>query len=502
MITINDISETKPKFYRRTPINRWGNIGLVEIPQEKFLCELDPLSHDVNNPLIYENITKLVPRKDYAGRPILDENGQPQMMVTEIDIERVCIPIQKVIETKHTTNITANQTKIKNIKRNPSEEDENIYVDIKNGWITKNMETCKYQFIKSVNTVGDGAVCIILHNNKVSYKVFSYLYGDVLHPIFDKYDNISIFGREYTVYDYSKKENIPYLDVWDKKNLYTYKYSLNEEDKVYQPIAWDEKDNYNTIISDIESEGWELVSYAAHGFNEVPISYLKRDSGACWSAVQDLIDKLEIALSQLAENNKSYAFRIMKIKGGFEIQGDIKGQARAILLDEQAEAGFMEKADASETFKLQIDNLFENIKLGSFIVIPPEINGDTSGVTVKILYSPSQEKGIEDINFFNKSIDDIFRIFKHALGIEKGNITGYDRSEIRADLSVYIPQNEYERQRCLEIGVRNGFLSHESAAEQNTEYGNPDEKRRLIAQDKYETEMETDRQRSQLVGNI
>lgn len=507
MITVDDIYGTKPRFYRRLYTSGLGGMkNRYEVFQEEFLSELDPSGHKINDPTIYENIIKRVPRKNAYGEELKDETGNTVMTITEIPIERVSVPLQEVIKTKQVSNITAEPTKFVHLKMNPNDKEHEIFVDLKNGWATKNMETAKYEFINSIKCTGDAAFCAIIYNNEYSYKVFSRLNGDTLHPIFDSLGNLKLFGRGYTIYDYSKQEDVPCLDIWDDKYLSTYKYSVDiEGDDINSniKIGWDDKDSFVQKSIDVnDQDGWILVDRKLHGFSRIPIVYQKDEIGACWSPVQDLIDKLELALSQLAENNKSYAFRIMIIKGGFNIQGDLKGQARAIMLDdEKSDAKFLEKADASDSFELQLKTTLQHILLGSFTVVPPEINGDISGVAVKILYSPAFEQGIKDINMFNKSMDDIIKLFKEGYGLEQGNIAGYKSLAIRGDMMPYIPQNEYEKQQNLTLGVQNGYLSKESASDQNTTYSSPDEKQRLVNQDNYQSELEANNQRTQLVGN-
>jgi hypothetical protein len=102
---------------------------------------------------------------------------------------------------------------------------------------------------------------------------------------------------------------------------------------------------------------------------------------------------------------------------------------------------------------------------------------------------------------FNKSMDDIIKLFKEGYGLEQGNIAGYKSLSIRGDMMPYIPQNEYEKQQNLTLGVQNGYLSKESAADQNTTYSSPDEKQRLVNQDNYQSELEANNQRAQIVGN-
>ncbi len=131
---------------------------------------------------------------------------------------------------------------------------------------------------------------------------------------------------------------------------------IPDNDIEYKPdakyIVWDSETFQPRPANENEFDGWRIVQEPTpHGFSSIPIVYLKDEKGACWSPVQHLIDKLEMALSQLFENNKSYAFRIMVVKGGVNIVGDLKGHARAMAFkDKDGDAKFMEKADASSSF--------------------------------------------------------------------------------------------------------------------------------------------------------
>ena len=500
MIKVEDIEAIKPKFYRS---ESGGN--KVEIQQKTFLDELDPRGHIINNPLIYENIVKRIPRKDRNGEDMLDANGNMIFDYIEVPIERVSIPMQSVIKTKHVANITANKLKFVHLSNNPSQEEKNSFIDFKNGWVTKNLETAKFEFADSIASVGDAAFCAIINKGKFRYRVFSILNGDTLHPVFDDLGDVRVFGRGYTKYDYTKKETVSCLDIWDDTNLTTFvSSSNNDSENKFDSFFWDEKDDFKLKIdANGIDNSWEMVSSKRHGFERCPITYYQDPSGACWSNVQHLIENLEYALSQLGENNKSYAFRILAIKGGFEIQaedeGTRKGQARAILLDENSDAKFLDKADASSSFELQLRTTLQHILLGSFTVVPPEINGDISGVAVKILYSPAYEKGTEDVNKLNKSIDDIVSLFKFGYGLELGQSAQFNKLNVRGDLTVFIPQNEYELTQILTLGVQNKFISIESAID-SCDRTSPDEVDRLTKQEKMLADMEANAARQQLVG--
>lgn len=503
-ITSNQISDTHERFYRTLP-NRtlpdrvFGNINPFrhEVYQSEFLAQLDTAGHNINDPTYYENIYRKQPKIDSKGNEI-----KGQYEIKEEEIERVSIPIQRIILNKHLTHLAGENIKFVQHNINPSDRERETFVNFKQGWAKKNMETAKFEFMRSVKATGDGAFCAVMTNGIFSYRVFSVLNGDKLHPIKDFHGNLRIFGRSFSQYDFGRREEVPYMEVWDDQYYTLLSYDTEyKSDRQY--IVWDSETFLPRKAEEDEFDGWRVVKpQVLHGFNSIPIEYLKDKNGACWSPVQHLIEKLEMAISQLFENNKSYAFRIMVVKGGVNIVGDLKGHARAIAFkDKDGDAKFMDKADASSSFELQLNNTLRFIELGSFIVLPPEkLNGDLPGVTIKILYSPAIEQGLNDKHFYNKSIDRIVELFKEGYGIEQGKPSDYSKLDIRGDIQIYIHQNDNETMSNLVLGVQAGFTSRETASEISP-YSAADELSRLNKQKEQDMEDDAKSERIKLVGS-
>lgn len=497
-ITPDEIYGIRERFYRNLP-----NRGITcnkplrkEVFQSEFLSELDPDGHKINDPTYYEDIKKEM--------PVLDENNEPtgRKRLVEVPIERVSVPLQKVILQKHLTHLCGNEVNFIHHNLNPTDTQAQTFIRFKQGWKKRNMETAKFEFCQSIKATGDGAFCAVMDNKAFSYRVFSYLKGDGLHPIRDSKGNLRLFGRSFTAYDFARKEDVPYMEVWDGKYCTLLTYSTDST--TGRSITWDSKTFDFTIHNGLDSDGWVIAEEPKlHGFRNIPIVYLKCEEGACWSAVQDLIDKLELALSQLFENNKAYAFRIMVVKGDVEIQGDLKGQARAMLFNnDEGDAHFMEKADASSSFELQLKETLKYILMGSFTVLPPETpQGDLPSVTIKIMYSPAIEQGLNDKNFYNRSIDSIISLFKEGYAMEKGNsVSDFEKLDIRGDMSIYVHQNDSETINNLVMGVTSGFTSIETAQEHSI-YSAEDEPNRLQKQKEQEIQDERDAITSPQPGN-
>lgn len=487
MIKTDQIYGTKERWFRRLP-NIYGidsRYNRMEVFQSEFLSQLDPAGHLINDPNYYENIIKV--KEIDITRP--DGTTTKEKQMVEEQIERVSIPLQQVILEKHLTHLCGENMRFTLNKTDPTESESRTFIDLKQGWEKRNMETAKYEFCKSVKATGDGAFCAYMDKGTAAYKVFSVANGDKLHPIRDFHGKLRVFGRSFSAYNYEKQEEMIYMEVWDDLYYTLLTYSTKGEGSHYQ---WDTDTFLPSSVPGNDPDGWEtVIAPKRHGFSSIPIVYLKDENGACWSGVQHLIDKFEMALSQLFENNKAYAFRIMAIKGGFEIQGDLKGQARAILFnDNEGDAEFLDKADASSSFELQLKETLKYILMGSFTVLPPETPaGDLPGVTIKIMYSPAIEQGLNDKNFFNSSFDKIVSLFKEGYGIEMGAISEYKTLDARGDIRIYIHQNDAEVTNNLVLGTQAGFTSKETATEQSI-YSSADEINRLRKQKDQEIEDE------------
>lgn len=489
------IQQTRPKFYRQLPNFGFSTQNRVEVPQATFLAELDPNGHAINDRMYYQDIVK--------EQPILDNDGNDtgKKRIVTVPIERVSTAMQFVILEKQTTHICGDKLKFINHNLKPNEADQDLFIQFKQGWEKKNMETAKYDFVRSIKATGDGAFCASLDKGKFGYRVFSIANGDKMHPIYDDKGKLRVFGREYTAYDYTTQENVPRMEVWDDEFVTVLSYNT-EYDKSKGSIAWDSIRFKHKYINESEFDGWQVYQPPTkHGFTRIPIVYLKDEMGACWSPAQHLIDKLDLALSQLFENNKHYAFRIMVIKGDVAIQGDLNGHARAMMFDDKdGHADFMQQADASTSFDLQLKEIVKHIQLASFTVFNTEnISGDVSGVALKIRYSPAIEKAINDRNFLNASIDEIVELFKEGYGVEKGNVLGYNKLDLRGEIQIYIHQSDTETYNNMVLGVNSKTLSRETASEV-LPHSAADEMARLEKQKKQDMEDELEMERFALLG--
>lgn len=409
------------------------------VSQDDFLREYNPSGH------------KIWDKNYYMDRLKKDDQNRTYVHY----VERNAFAFQSVIVTKRLTHLWGNPIKFTNSSANPTEDQDAFMRDFKQGWAKKNMEEGLFACGKSELITGDAAICFYLDKGNIGYKTFSYQNGEVLYPHYDRFTGkLRTFGRQYKSYENDGVTLVnEFLDVWDDKNVTTYQRSNNLKTKVKALIGID---------------GWVMVgSPKPHGFKEIPVAYKRNSIGACWSLAQDSIDKYELGVSNLSENNKAYAFRILFLKGE-QVNAVSGGDGGVGLItgDKDSEAKFLERADASASFELQLKILRQNIFTNSFSVEPPEVKGgDLPGVTIKLLYSPAVEKAMEEAKEWNYFIDKCVSLFKYGYGMELGKSAQYEALDVRGEIVPYVHQNNMEIQTILNGAVTSGVLSKQTAAE-------------------------------------
>jgi hypothetical protein len=405
------------------------------LTQSDFLREYDVNSHKINSMRYYPN-------------PIAkDDEGKYYAKVKT----RVAVAYQRRIHTKRTTALTGNNANIRLI-----EGSQESLETFRKGWELKNMETAIHGEISADGKVGDAAVCHYISNGKYGWRLFSYETGDTLYPLYDPMTGkLAVFGRRYVVTDEEGKPTV-YLDVWDER--YYIRYRQPREDE--KPVAID---------------GWVIDSpMERHGFPFLPISY-DRYGEPFWAASQRGIEGQENALSQLAENNMAYALRILYSFGEeMDMQSTVDGTPLRIdSPDPNARVGFLEPADASNSFSLQLKENNKNIYADSFTVETPEIKSgsDMSSLTVKMLFADAYLKALDDAAHFQPFIDSMVECFQYGYFLEIGRPSEANTFKVKAELFPYIFQSEAEAINGIVQLKGIGALSRQSASEMAYEYG-------------------------------
>jgi hypothetical protein len=435
---------------RNIPNSMEGILMYDVMTQADFMREFSPSGHKINDPVYYPNRIKYE-----------EKDGKRRFF--EERVVRCSFPFQTIIAIKHLCHLCGNDIQFELSTPKEKPEDTDLFFEFWQGWLMKNMEVVWYEAAKSAKITGDCAIAFYLKGGKVFAKNLSYMKRDVLYPHYDEVTGkLKLFARTYSDYDEDNKEITKWCEVWDDQFLYRYKQGTGLYDRAKASV----KEVFGL-------DGYELVDRELHNFSRIPIVYHRVDDGACWSPGQDSIDKYELAVSHLCQNNMAYAFPIMYLKGDeIEIEGDLYGAVKAITMGKEDDGGFLEKPDASSSFEIQLKILLQNIFTGTFTVLPPDVkSGDLPGVAIKLLYSPAVEKAMADAKEFNPFIDDMVKLFIEGYGIEKGKSTKYGNLSIFGWIKPYVHQNDTELFANASSGVQNGYLSKKSASEIATRLG-------------------------------
>lgn len=434
------------------------------VSQGQFIREYYTSGHLINDPTYYPDRIKY------------DEDKK--QFFTE-KVVRCAFPLQMIITSQHLVHISGNDVRHELTDSDNNEEKQELFLRWQKGWLDENIETRLYYFYKSSYIVGEAALLFYLKDKKMYTKNLSFLNGDTLYPHYDSITGkLDAFARKFSDYDEENNEYVQWLEVWDEKYLRRYRRDVQ---------------GFRGAVTKVKElfglDGWVLVDEDLHGFERVPVTYHRREEGACWSFVQDAIDKYELAVSYLCQNNMAYAFPIMVLQGdNVEVQGDIYGQVKAITADKESSIKYLERSDNTAAFELQLNTLLRQIFLGAFAVMPPEVrSGDLPGVAIKLIYSPSLDRAMVDAKEFDHVIDDTNELFTYAYGIQEEKSTQFKSLNILSYIVPYIHQNTAELINNLVQAKSSGILSAETASEQTT-YGKNCEFAKITAEAKQEQE--------------
>lgn len=443
----------------------------VIMTQADFLREHDVNAHKINS------------MKYWPNAIMKDKGGKVAAKIRS----RIAVAFQERILVKRLVTLTGNNVDLKLANSKRSKKDQDMLNLFREGWDVHNMETCLYQAIKADGKTGDCAVNFYMANGKVGWRVFSYDSGDILYPHYDPMTGkLAVFGRRYSVRDSNNNESVEYLDVWD--------------DTYYRRYKFDKK-GIKGAVSKVKDfvglDGWSIDQMPVpHNFERIPIAY-DRYGEPFWANSQDAIDLYELTVSQLAENNQAYALRILYLLGGeMELQTNVDGTPSIINSAEpNAKVGFLEPADSSKSFELQLQILEKSIMRNSFASETPELKSgsDLSSPTIRMMMMDSYQKAQDDALHFQPFLDDIVELFKYGYGIESSRISDFNTLNLKAEIFPYVFMSETEVVSNIVQSVSIGALSKRSASEMlyDLGYGVISEYDRLLEQS-----------RDELVGNV
>jgi hypothetical protein len=421
------------------------SIRYQRVTQDQFLTELDPRSHEINNPVIYpDKVIKSV---------VKNSDGEDVEQTTITEIARVSVSLQSMIATKQCVHLWAKPPKFTSKRGSDAEK----FIRYKEYWTQRNAQSAIYLMAKSALTTGDGAICWFFNSKKeLNYKVWSYKDGDMLIPVYKEngIDMDKFIRRYYSIPDGS---NV----AVDTVDIYS--------DTTYVQLI-------------LKGTKWVVsIPERTHGFSQIPVSY-HREPDVAWGAGQDLIDKIERLLSDMRESNAYFAFGIMFLSGGdIRVMPPKSSQGKLIISDDyNANAKFLEQKDLSPALKFEYDQYTKQLyRTTGTVVIEPEIlkGGDQSGAYIKNLYNDAIQYAMDAKPRWQPVLEKVVSIVKEGLEVEDNNID-FRQLTVISDIDIYVPMNIAEEIRLVNESLTAKTISQETASQTNY-ISTPDEYERI-----------------------
>lgn len=419
------------------------------VSQHTFEKELDPNSHDV---LFDENIPSLcvkVANNDFR----------------EVKYKRMSVPIQRMIKNKQVMHLTANPMQFTLMDVNPDDKMQENFITFKQYWELRNQDGMKVKMVNAQKSYGDaGLLYYFDYDGRIKSRLLSYNDGYTLCPHDDKN------GERILECVYYMKNDVEYLDCYDKQYMHSYIKESDVEDE-------------NLI------QGWKYLGAEEHGFSEIPL--ITKRGNVAWNDIQPIIEAYEELYNIFNAIQKRFGWGIFYVKGKFkETTKKIAGSVvlNDTSIDGKGDAKFLTPPTPQGTIDT-LNLMLESIQLGSSttFLLPKDVkmSGDISGIAIMLTQSLDMENALQGVIEWQNVADKMVRLFKEGLAKELVNkkenptaVTDFAKMDINAKFKVWRPLNEYEYNQMVTMLLGAGVLSQESAIELNT-FSKPDEKKRI-----------------------
>lgn len=342
--------------------------------------DLDPQGHKVMNPLYRRD--KWVKVQDQESEGVYDvsegqEGGRVGCKI--VKVERIPLAIQRLIVERAVSFAFGNDVDLNATPEQGTKEQEvlnavlRVMKDVKirsanrkvgrSVFSTKEVAELWYTVPKRNRTYGFES------EYKLRMTIFSPSRGDALYPYFDEQGDLVAFSRAYQVMDQNRMVH-HFFETYTSEAHY----------------CWQKKE-----------QGWMMEpGYPkSNAIGKIPIVYGEQEEVE-WASVQNLIERLEVLLSNFADTNDYHASPKIFVTGS--IQGWAqKGESGAVIEGEDGStAQYLSWQQAPEAVRLEIDTL---LKMIYTITQTPDISldnlkglGSVSGIALKLLFMDAHLK--------------------------------------------------------------------------------------------------------------
>ena len=415
----------------------------------------------------YPTYADFLREQDVNGHRIMSKAWYPDIVAFDEEkkrwftrkVARVTTNLPEVFASQRTSMLTGDRLDIKLVSGGDLQQKQDLLSELLELWEYKDMEKAVYDLIWTCNTLADCAIAFYLDAGKLGWRRISYADGDVVYPHYNSYGRLCLFGRRYNAIEDGM--TVEYLEVWDDANFARYMHGQSTTGAGATESAW--------VVE---------TPPMPHGFGRCPVAYHNSGDTVAGPAM-NLLDTFDIAMSQLCENNKAYALRIFYALGAdVDISASIDGRPMTVTsTDVNSKVGFLEPAESSGSFELQMKQLLKAAYQAAHCTEPTEIKSgaDISSLTVQMLSKDSYHQALLDAKEFQPAINDIVDLFKYGCGVELAKLSKYETLRIKGTINPYIMRSEVEEVNNISILRNAGAIPVKAAANEAARlgYGTP-----------------------------
>lgn len=459
--SVNDYSEGQTATVTETRTARIPKVRKTIVTQERFLKELDPMSHEV---LFDQNLPSICVKL---------ENGGYQ----EIKFQRTALAFQEQILASHVIYLCGNPCVLSLRGSNPSDKDKINYSTIKEYWVDRNMDGWRTKAVRTQLATGDAGLLFYYdYKGRIKCRLISYEDGYV---IISHNDNNGDRLLE-SVY-YADENGVEYIDSYDDRYMYRMRNSGDGAD----------------------DDGWVREAPVEHGFSEIPLCTKRGD--VAWNNGQSLIEIYEIIYNIFFVIQKRNGWGILYIKGNLsettkKIAGNIILQDKS--MDANGSAEF-KSPPSPDGMLSSLEDLFEKIQINTSctFLLPKDVksSGDISGLAITLTRDLDLKNAQQGVIEWQNFADKMMRLFKEGLAkelVKNGDnanaVTEFARLRVSCKFKIWQPFSATEYNNMLISMKQAGILSTKTAVEKNTE-SVPDEEQRM-AKEKEEAQKQLEKQ--------
>lgn len=436
-----------------------------------FLNEIEAGAHDINSKYWSMRPVKVVEQVlDKNGDPVLNEKGEPKTKVhiefEDMETTRCSLPQRFAIaKASHTA---ANGFWIGNSSRMYKD----IFPNLLDWKDAAGLDAALFEVVLSLTHCCDAALYQFVEGNTITYKVFSYIYGDELFEDFDDKRRPRIW-RRYSLKGKTACDIISAgedgYQTWVQDDLDETKNSEGVKTWWQRVRSWFR--NADKVLSE---DGWRRIarSDSQIGENLCQCTYF-RVSDIASGCVADEIASWERLASYVAESMKATAFpdkfvKASKIKNlpSASAHGRIFGAEGSIEEVKVADMKTIEAGDMSNIATTALKMKMDAIMHGSMsVIIEPEIlkSGADSSSALRLMFTSEIQYAQM---FWIKIVSQVrymVEVFKALVAKIEGN-GDYTKIRTSVEQRIWVPQNISENVDNTTKLVYAGILSRKDGA--------------------------------------